>query len=308
MATTRKQGADNPNQDAIADSAHNQQNNHAQTPDQAAANHGAFAQSSYQNTQRAGGQTPGAGAAGSTSSSESSGNVLDTAVQTGKKWLDDSGVLNKAAQLPQAAKQWGTKALDSVNALSTTQKVVGGTLLLAGVAYLSTRGKSKSKSKSQSKSDDRDYRAGGKSEGYRQGSWAGYAGGKSASARNSAAGSRSDVLSYGTERRAAGGSQGSSYGRNAGSADTDFGSGSSNANRGGASRTSSMGTTGTEGRGQSSNQASNQGSGNYRSGSSYNGGRSSGSSAASPSSMGKTGSSANRISPNSNEEDYDTSF
>lgn len=301
MATTRKQGADNPNQDATANSAHNQQNNHAQTPDQAAANHGAYAQSAYQNTQRAGGQTPSADAAGSTSS-ESSGNVLDTAVQTGKKWLDDSGVLNKATELPQAAKQWGTKALDSVNALSTTQKVVGGTLLLAGVAYLSTRGKSKSKSKS--KSDDMDYRAGGKSEGYRQGSWAGYAGGKSASARNSAAGSRSEVSSYGTERRAAGGSQGSSYGRNAGSADTDFGSGSSNANRGGASRTSSMGTTGTEGRGQSSNQ----GSGNYRSGSSYNAGRSSGPTSSSPSSMGKAGSSANRNSPNSNEEDYDISF
>ena len=132
MATTRKQGADDQNQDATANSS--QQQNHAQTPDQQATNSGAYAQSSYQNTQQASASTSGSGNQRSSQGSEGqsddknsgdSGNLLDTAVQAGKKWLDDSGVLNSANQLPQAAKDWGSKALDRVSGLSTTQKVVG---------------------------------------------------------------------------------------------------------------------------------------------------------------------------------------
>ena len=184
MATTRKQGADDQNQDAAADSSQQQQN-HAQTPGQQAANSGAFAQSSYQNTQQGGAANSASGSqhastgTGSQSSTDQargeSSNVLDAAMQTGKKWLADSSVLNSATQLPQAAKEWGTKAMGRVSSMSTTQKVVGGALLLAGVAFLSTRGKSKS-----SDDDATNYRSGDKSSGYRQGSWAGYAGGKSA--------------------------------------------------------------------------------------------------------------------------------
>lgn len=311
MATSRKQSADDQNQDASAD-ATQQQQNHAQTPDQAAANKGAFAQSSYQTTQKAGASAADGGSGPQpTEAGESEGsadNLLGTAVQAGKKWLDESGVLTKANELPQAAREWGSKALTSVNALSTTQKVVGGALLLAGAAYLTTRG---GKSKSSSKS-----------EGYRQGSWAGYAGGKSAAGRGSAAGGRPEVSSYGTERRAS-----SSYGRGASSSDTDFGSGRGASSYGtqgaqgaqpGSRPSASTGSRGGEGspsqnqsrQGSGYQNSGSQGSGGYLSGSSYNAGRSSGSSSASsPSPMGKSGSSASsRNSPNSNEEDYETSF
>lgn len=297
MATTRKQGATDQTQDA----ANNQQENHAQTPDQSAANSGAYAQSSYQNTQQHSGNFDSDQEGQSASSSRPTGgdsnsgggdssDLLNTAVQAGKKWLDDSGVLKNANQLPQAAKEWGTKALNSVSALSTTQKVVGGALLLAGAAYLSTRGKSSKKSKY-----DTDYRGGGKSEGYRQGSWAGYAGGKSASSRNAQSGSRSEVSSYGTERRATGSS--ASYGR---SADTDFGSG----------RSSGSASGGGRGADSSSNYGGSGQQGSYRSGSSYGGGSGSsyGSGGSSASSSMNSGRGNSGGSPNSNEQDYDVSL
>ncbi|WP_375416212.1 hypothetical protein [uncultured Hymenobacter sp.] len=294
MATTRKQGATDQTQDA----ANNQQDNHAQTPDQGAANSGAFAQSSYQNTQQQSGTFTGGQDTGAESRASDSSSIVDTAVQAGKKWLDESGVLKNANQLPQAAKEWGTKALGSVSALSTTQKVVGGALLLAGVAYLSTRG-GKSKSKRSSGSDDEaSYRSGGRSGNYRQGSWAGYAGGKSASRRNAESGSRSDVSSYGTERRATGGtiggSGGGAYGRGASSSDNDFGSGGSGSSGYGSSQNQSdRGTKG--GLGGSSQQ------GSYRSGSTY------GSSSSASSSVGSGQGSSGGLA-NSNEQDYDTSL
>lgn len=68
---------------------------------------------------------------------------LDGALASGKKWLANSGVAEQAQQLPQKAKELGTKALASVNGLTTTQKAVGVGLLAAGFAFLATRGKSK---------------------------------------------------------------------------------------------------------------------------------------------------------------------
>jgi hypothetical protein len=76
---------------------------------------------------------------------------LNDAVASGKKWLNDSGVADKAQQLPQAAKDLGNKAVQSVNGLTTTQKAVGVGLLAAGVAFLLTRSK-------RDKSDDGEYR------------------------------------------------------------------------------------------------------------------------------------------------------
>ncbi len=76
---------------------------------------------------------------------------LNDAVASGKKWLNDSGVADKAQQLPQAAKDLGNKAVQSVNGLTTTQKAVGVGLLAAGVAFLITRNK-------KDKSDDGEYR------------------------------------------------------------------------------------------------------------------------------------------------------
>ena len=74
----------------------------------------------------------------------SEGQLLDTAVQSGKKWIEDSGVLNSVNQLPQALKDFGNRAAARVGDLSTTQKVVGGALLAVGLGWLATRGKGKS--------------------------------------------------------------------------------------------------------------------------------------------------------------------
>lgn len=68
-------------------------------------------------------------------------NVLHATLESSKKWLDESGLTEKAQQLPQAAKDLGTKAWTSINSLSTTQKAVGAGLLAAGIAFLATRGR-----------------------------------------------------------------------------------------------------------------------------------------------------------------------
>jgi len=73
------------------------------------------------------------------------GTLLDTALQGGKKWIEDSGVLNGVNQLPQALKDFGNRAVARVGDLSTTQKVVGGAILAVGLGWLATRkGKSSS--------------------------------------------------------------------------------------------------------------------------------------------------------------------
>lgn len=73
------------------------------------------------------------------------GTLLDTALNSGKQWIEDSGVLNSVNQLPQSIKDLGARALDKVNGLTTTQKVVGGAILAAGIGWLATRkGKSES--------------------------------------------------------------------------------------------------------------------------------------------------------------------
>lgn len=67
------------------------------------------------------------------------GHLLDTALNSGKKWIEDSGVLNGVSQLPQSLKDLGNRAVARVNDLSTTQKVVGGALLAVGLGWLATR-------------------------------------------------------------------------------------------------------------------------------------------------------------------------
>jgi len=69
----------------------------------------------------------------------SEGNLLDTALNSGKKWIEDSGVLDKANQLPQSLKDLGNRAVARVSDLTTTQKVVGGALLAVGLGWLATR-------------------------------------------------------------------------------------------------------------------------------------------------------------------------
>lgn len=76
--------------------------------------------------------------------------LLDTALESGKKWIENSGVLNGVNQLPQNLKGFGSRALDRVNSLSTTQKVVGGAILAAGIGWLATRKGKSSSSNSES--------------------------------------------------------------------------------------------------------------------------------------------------------------
>ena len=64
---------------------------------------------------------------------------MNDALASGKKWLTDSGLADQAQQLPQVAKDLGTKAWARINGLSNTQKAVGVGLLAAGVAFLATR-------------------------------------------------------------------------------------------------------------------------------------------------------------------------
>ena len=80
--------------------------------------------------------------------------IIDSGKQTldeGRKWLTDSDFAGQAKELPQKAKDLGSQALAKINGLSTTQKVVGVSLLTAGVAYLITRG-------SQAKKANGEYR------------------------------------------------------------------------------------------------------------------------------------------------------
>lgn len=81
--------------------------------------------------------------------------TINNVLASGKKWLNDSGISDKAQQLPQAAKELGNKAVDSVSGLSTTQKAAVVGLVAAGVAFLITRGGKKKKHKKHAG----DYRA-----------------------------------------------------------------------------------------------------------------------------------------------------
>ncbi len=85
------------------------------------------------------------------------GTLLDTALNSGKKWIEDSGVLDSVNQLPQALKDLGNRAVSRVNNLSTTQKIVGGAILAAGLGWLATR---KGKSSSDDNSDSSAYNYG----------------------------------------------------------------------------------------------------------------------------------------------------
>ncbi len=105
-------------------------------------------------------------AAGQTNAKEDT--LLDTALSSGKKWIENSGVLNNVNQLPQSIKDLGNRALGRVNSLSTTQKVVGGAILAAGLGWLATRkGKSSDSSSSYNYGRQRDAGSyGRKSSGY----------------------------------------------------------------------------------------------------------------------------------------------
>jgi hypothetical protein len=75
--------------------------------------------------------------------------------QTGgqKSWLNQDQLLDTVNQLPDSLKEVGakakdlsTKAMGQVSGLSTTQKVVGGALLVSGLSWLALRNRNSKKS------------------------------------------------------------------------------------------------------------------------------------------------------------------
>jgi hypothetical protein len=66
-----------------------------------------------------------------------------------KSWLNQDELLKNVNlnQLPQSVKDFGSKAVDQFNSLTTQQKVIGGALLVSGLSWLALRSK-KSKASS----------------------------------------------------------------------------------------------------------------------------------------------------------------
>ncbi|MBC8082142.1 MAG: hypothetical protein H7Z21_02930 [Hymenobacter sp.] len=58
-----------------------------------------------------------------------------------KSWLNQEELLKGVNQLPQSLKELGAKAVEQVNGLSSTQKIVGGALLVSGLSWLALRSK-----------------------------------------------------------------------------------------------------------------------------------------------------------------------
>ena len=75
------------------------------------------------------------------SGSASDSNGTDNLLNQAKQLLNKGSMSDMVSQiqLPKSLKDAGTGALSKVNKLSTTQKVVGGALLAAGVGYLAVR-------------------------------------------------------------------------------------------------------------------------------------------------------------------------
>ena len=65
----------------------------------------------------------------------------DNLLGQARQWLAQGHVTQMLSQVPATLKSAGTKTATRFNKLSTTQKVVGGTLLAVGAAYLARRNK-----------------------------------------------------------------------------------------------------------------------------------------------------------------------
>lgn len=89
---------------------------------------------------------------------ESGRTALDSAVESGrsaldsgKKWIEDAHLRETVDQTTQSVKDWSNRTAARVSNLSTTQKVVGGAILAAGLGWLAYR---KVKSASDASSED----------------------------------------------------------------------------------------------------------------------------------------------------------
>ncbi|TYZ12503.1 hypothetical protein FY528_04190 [Hymenobacter lutimineralis] len=79
-----------------------------------------------------------------------------------QSWISQTDWRETMNQLPQSVKDLGTKATEQFNKLTTTQKVVGGALLLGGLGYLASRSSQKTSDNewSTAKARRNDYRSG----------------------------------------------------------------------------------------------------------------------------------------------------
>ncbi|MDB5234192.1 MAG: hypothetical protein JWR44_1185 [Hymenobacter sp.] len=84
-------------------------------------------------------QAPATATGGPNNSNTASSSVIGQA----QRWLKDGNLTQMLGKVPTSLKKVGTSTTTSFNKLSTTQKVVGGALLLAGATYLTRRGSSK---------------------------------------------------------------------------------------------------------------------------------------------------------------------
>lgn len=78
----------------------------------------------------------------SSQSSQAEGTVVDQLMDRGKKWIEDSNLGQRVNDLPNTLRDFGQQAVSRVGSLSTTQKIVGGAILAAGLGWLATRGRS----------------------------------------------------------------------------------------------------------------------------------------------------------------------
>ena len=86
------------------------------------------------------------------SSSASTSSAGSPFINQALQWLNQNNLGDLATKLSPALKNFGPQLTARYNKLSTTQKIVGGALLVAGAAYLSRRG-STSKTGSTSQAD-----------------------------------------------------------------------------------------------------------------------------------------------------------
>jgi hypothetical protein len=123
-----------------------------------------------------------------TTSAQSADQAAQPTVGAGKEsqpqsWMNVSSWLDGTNQLPQSVKDsvkdLSTKATDQFNKLTSTQKVIGGALLVSGLSWLALRSKSKSSADTKSGrkyGSNTDYRSGSRT----YGSYGSYSAGSSA--------------------------------------------------------------------------------------------------------------------------------
>jgi hypothetical protein len=158
---------------------------------------------------------------------------IDTALESGrnaldssKKWIEDTHIRETVDQLPQSVKDWSSRAATRVGSLSTTQKVVGGAILAAGLGWLALR-KGKSVASPDSDSSQSGRSVYGRSGSFTRTGSAGYQAPDASNRRPAVTNRPSSMPSFGgsanqSSQRAADSDHGTS--RYGGASASDFGS------------------------------------------------------------------------------------